>query len=131
MTFLDFGPPDRAEVLRPHEVHPPQGFSTTRAPGRTVTNVAIWLVQLDPVSRRGADITVQQLRAGLTLKTRLNNTDPTVGSLEPDVVIEGGSYSTHAEFKPLRQGATTISLLTPPGFTEASNSTTLPVTVKD
>lgn len=131
MTYMPLGPPDRAEVHRPHEVHPPQGFSTTRDAGRDVTNVAIWLVQLDPVTRRGADITVQELRAGITAKVRLQNSDPTVGSLAPEVMIEGGRNSTHTEFKPLRPGKTTITVLSPQGFAEASNSTTLPVTVKE
>lgn len=130
LTYHPYGPPDEAEVLRPDVEHPVLGFVANVAPGGPSTEVAVWMVQLDPVTRRGADITVQHLRAGLSTKVRLRSSDPTVGSVAPEAMIPAGAHSAVVQFKPLRPGKTTLSVTTPPGFTQASNSTSLPVTVR-
>ncbi len=131
ITYLPYGPPDRAEVFRPHEEHPKLGFFTNLAPGRASTRVAVWMVQLDPVTRRGADVTVQHLRAGLTAKVPLLNSDPAVGVVDSEVIISAGDSHGIAEFKPLKSGKTVLSVKPLPGFAEPSNSTTLPATVQE
>ena len=44
------------------------------------THVVVWTAYLDPVTHRSADITVQPLRAGLSLTIPLTNSNPAVGT---------------------------------------------------
>jgi len=122
------GPPDEAEILRPESPLRPGGFFSSVA-GRN-TAVTVFTVYLDPKTHRGADITVQPLRAGLSLTVALKNSDPAVGTASETVTIAGGSDHGDTEFKPLAVGTTVLSAVTPEGFTAASNSTTLKAVVK-
>jgi hypothetical protein len=91
----------------------------------TPATVIAWTVQLDPVTLRSADITVQPLRAGLTLTVPLTNSNPKVGTVVSQVTIAGGTDHAMAEFKPLAVGQTEISVVTPKNFTPSANSTTV------
>jgi hypothetical protein len=123
ITPASYGPPDEGEVLRPDAPVAPPQFVTSVAMGDVP--LAVWTAQLDPVTRRGADITVQPLRAGITLNVQVGNTNPAVGTVESTVVIEGGSEHARTQFTPVSAGSTVISVATPPGFTTPSNGTTV------
>jgi hypothetical protein len=122
------GPPDEAEILRPESPLRPGGFFSSVA-GRA-TQVLVYTAYLDPKTRRGADITVQALRAGMSLTVGSKNSNPAVGTAADSVTIVGGSEQGETQFKPLSVGSTELSVTTPEGFTTASNSTTLKAVVK-
>jgi len=123
------GPPDEAEILRPESPLRPGGFFTSV--GGTHTAIIVFTVYLDPTTHRGADITVQPLRAGTSLTVALKNSDPAIGTAADTVTIAGGSDQGETHFTPLAVGSTVLSLITPEGFTTASNSTTLKAVVKE
>ena len=125
------GPPDEAELLVKEIAEGPHGFVTSlAAPAPTI--VTAYTVQLDPVTRRGADLTVQPVRAGATIQAVFTNSNPAAGTLKSmDMTIPGGSSSAVTHFTPSGLGTTVISLATPAGYTKASNSTSLTVTVKN
>jgi hypothetical protein len=116
-----FGPPDKQEISQPDvPVHEPQ-FIASVANAPKVMLVA-WTAMLDPRTRRGADITVQPLRAGLQLELPLQNTNPAVGSIQPSVKIQGGMEHGTIDFVALSKGTTVISAVIPEGFTPPSNA---------
>lgn len=121
------GAPDEAEILRPNAPIGVNGFFT-KVTGGPVHFVA-YMAQLDRVTRRGADITVQMLRSGLTLKVNLTNSDPSVGTSPSTVTVVGGSDQGGGVFTPLKEGSSVISVVTPRGFTTPSNATTLKAVV--
>jgi len=104
-----------------------QGFLTTVS-GKP-TRLLIHTVQLDPVSHRAADITIQGLRAGMDLDVDLKNTNPDAGSIDPRVTIHGGTDHAVTQFVPKGEGSVELSVVTPPGFTQSSNDALLKVTV--
>ncbi|MDQ6705374.1 MAG: hypothetical protein M3Z85_05350 [Acidobacteriota bacterium] len=123
------GPPDEAEVLRPNAPRGPSGlFSSLGA--RRPTPISIYTAHLDPVTHRCADITVQPLRAGLSLKVVLKNSNPAIGTVGESVTIAGGTEQGGTEFNPLSLGTTEISLLTPEGYTTPTNATSLTAVVR-
>jgi hypothetical protein len=125
-----YGPPDEAEVLRKEGGAGTSGFVSSLSDGHTMALVA-WMVQLDPATLRGADITVQPLRAGLSVTVDMKISNTAVGKVSSPVTITGGSDHAVTEFKPLRTGTTVISAITPPGFTTSSNSTTVNAIVRE
>jgi hypothetical protein len=124
------GTPDEAELLRPNAPVGPNGFFAKKSAGHPIP-IVVYTVQLDPVTHRCADITVQPLRAGQTLKVDLSNSDPSVGNVASSVTIQGGSSQGYAEFTPRNVGTTTLSVTTPPGFTTPTNATSLKGVVTD
>jgi hypothetical protein len=125
-----YGPPDEAEVLRKEGGAGTSGFVSSLSDGHPMALVA-WMVQLDPATLRGADITVQPLRAGLSVTVDMKMSNTAVGKVSSPVTITGGSDHAVTEFKPLRTGTTVISAITPPGFTTSSNSTTVNAIVRE
>lgn len=125
------GPPDEAELLVKEIAEGPHGFVThLEAPAPTIVN--IYSVQLDPVTRRGADLTVQPVRAGQKIEAVLTNSNPSVGVLKTmNLTISGGSSLASTYFAPAAVGVTEIAVTPPAGYTKASNSTFLTVTVKE
>ena len=121
ITPAAYGPPDEREVLQPEAPEVPPRFATSLAHG--IVPLVVWTAQLDPSTKRGADITVQPLRAGLSLNVLLRNTNPAIGTVDSSVVIEGGSEHAPTQFTPLSAGSTVISVDTPSGFTTPSNAT--------
>jgi hypothetical protein len=105
-----------------------QGFLTSVSAGKP-TRLFIHTVQLDPVSHRAADITIQALRGGMNLPVDLKISDPTVGTMDAKVTITGGMDHAITQFTPLHEGAVALSVVVPPGFTEASNDGWLKVSV--
>lgn len=122
ITPASNGPPDEAQVLRNEDTT--YRFYAKLADGKK-TPLAIWTVQLDPVSHRGADITVQPLRAGLTVTIPLTAKDPSIGRIQPSVTIKGGEQRALADFEPLSVGTTVVSVDTPRGFTPSANSSSV------
>jgi hypothetical protein len=90
----------------------------------------VWTVQLDPVTLRSADVTVQPLRAGMTLDVVLESSNASVGSVTSPVRIASGSDHATTHFHPLGVGSTDISVVTPPGFTKSDNSTSVKAIVQ-
>jgi hypothetical protein len=87
-------------------------------------------VYLDPKTKRGADITAQKLRPGVTVKAKLSNTDPSVGTVPEVVTFHGPDEWKMIEFTPLKPGHTVITIDTPEGFTRPSNATEVGANVK-
>ena len=104
-----------------------QGFITSLS--AKPTRLFIHTVQLDPVTHRAADITIQALRGGLELPVDLKISDPAVGAIDAHVTIAGGADHATTQFTPLNEGSVALSVVVPPGFTEASNDGWLKVTV--
>jgi hypothetical protein len=125
------GPPDEAELLSKEIAEGPHGFVTSAsAPVPTV--VTAYTVQLDPATLRGADLTVQAVRPGVSIRAVLTNTNPAAGKLkQSDLTIAPGSSSGVTYFVPETAGKTDVSVITPTGYAQARNSTTLTITVKD
>lgn len=126
---IGIGPPDEAELFRKEAADEAHGFLATLSSHNTLP-IGVYLVQLDPKTHRGADITVQALRPGLSVTVDLKSSDSTVGSIASPVTITGGSSKAVAPFSPLHEGETMVSVVTPEGFTPAYNSTLLKAIVK-
>lgn len=122
LTPASQGPPDEAQVLRKEAPDGTHRFMSSLSRPNPTSLVA-WLAQLDPVTLRAADITVQPLRAGLTLTVMLTNSNPEVGSVASSVVILGGAEGGAVDFTPLSPGSAEISVTTPKDFTRPANST--------
>jgi len=105
-----------------------QGFITSLAAG-TPTAIKVHTVQLDPVSHRAADITIQALRGGMDLTVDLKNTNPGAGTIDSRVTIQGGTDHANTQFVPKSEGSLELSVVPPPGFMESSNDGMLKVTV--
>ena len=116
------GAPDEAEVLRPEAPEFPHGFFGNLAAGKT-TGIVVYTAYLVPKTHRGADITIQPLRAGISLKVNLQNSNPAVGIIPDSVTIMGGSDQAEAKFTALSVGSTVLSVDTPAGYTTPRNST--------
>jgi len=124
-----YGPPDEAELFRKGQ-EGSRGFVSHLA-RKAKMSMAVWTAQLDPVTLRSADITVQPLRAGMILKVDIESSNPAVGSVGNSVVIKGGSEIGNTVFTPLSKGSTVISAITPAGFTKSANSTSVEAIVKE
>ena len=129
ITPRPYGPPDEAELFR-KQGESDRGFVSSLGKSDTMALV-VWTAQLDPESHRSADITVQELRAGVKVEVRLASSDPMVGGVDPVVTIEGATDHAVTKFQPRRPGKTLISALTPEGFTQSANSTSVTAIVKE
>ena len=129
IAYSAHGAPDEAEYLRPKS-RIPRPFVASLS-SKKPEHVAVWTVYLDPVTRRGADMTAQRLRPGVTVQVELSSSDPTVGKVPGTVKLDGSSEFYMAEFTALRPGETVLTVNTPPGFTTPSNATSVTATVKE
>ena len=118
------GPPDEMELFRPDHPIGPHGFFIKKS-SPTPMDVVIYTAQMDPVTKRCADITVQRLRAGLDIKVTISNSNSAVGSIPATVIMHGGLAQSPTTFTPKSVGKTVLSITAPPGFTAPSNATTL------
>jgi hypothetical protein len=128
-VVIGLGPPDEAEVFRKEAAEEPHGLSVSLSKGPSFP-LTVYMVQLDPVTHRGADITVQALRRGASVTVELMSSDPTVGTIGSPVSIGSGISSGVMPFIARKAGTTVISAATPAGFTPAKNSTSLTVVVR-
>jgi hypothetical protein len=123
------GPPDEAELFHKEIADGPRGFLVRLSAGEA-TPVMVYSVQLDPATGRSADLTVQPLRAGVSLQVPLLNSNPAIGKLHASsLVIAAGTHTAATAFTPLSVGSTVISLSTPEGFTKSANATAMTVIV--
>lgn len=118
-------PPDEAEFFRGESAKRDHGIVTTLAAGPVYFD--LYAARLDPITHRGADLTVQTLRPGVAPKIELKSSDPTVGTIASPVVLQG-MHAT-AQFTPLSTGTTVVSFPAPPGFTTPGNTTAFTVVV--
>jgi hypothetical protein len=125
ITLASQGPPDEAHVFRKEAAEPITPSFVTPLSQPTPTRLVVWTLQLHPVTLRGADITTQALRPGLSVTIPLTNSNPAVGTMASSVTIQGGSDHAITEFTPLSVGSTEISVTTPQGFAPSANSTKL------
>jgi len=116
------GPPDEAHVLRKEAPDGTHRFSASLA-HPVATSLIAWTAQLDPVTHRGADITVQPLRAGLNLSISLTNSNPAVAEVASTVAIKGGFDHGSVVIAPLGTGSAEIEAGTPMNFVHPANST--------
>lgn len=131
VVFAAYGPPDEAEVLRTQATRDPRPFTISLKDGKPA-QIAVWSVYLDPASKRGADITAQKLRPGVTPKVELKNSDPAVGKIVSSVTLSGKTPYEITEFTPLSVGKTVISIETQPaGFTMPTNAHYVTAIVKE
>jgi hypothetical protein len=129
VVFSPYGPPDEEEVLRPMPNPAPRPFFASLAENKPLW-LSLWPVYLDPVNRRGADITAQRLRPGMTVPVQLKNSNPAVASISPNVILSEKRFDAVTQFQPLSAGETTISVDTPPGFTTPSNATSVTAVIR-
>jgi hypothetical protein len=130
ITPSPYGPPDEAELFRKETSETPRGFVASLSKPEKM-NLLVWTVQLDPATLRSADVTVQPLRAGMSLTVGLNSSDPAVGTIVSPVTIAAGAEHGTTTFTPVGRGSTKISVVTPEGFTTSSNSTAVSAVVRD
>jgi hypothetical protein len=123
-----YGPPDEAELHGNHKISPTSELYTKLGKGKLP--LVVWTVQLDPATMRAADVTVQPLRAGMTLDVALGNSNPAVGKIKSPIRIQPGMEMEATEFEPLTAGSAVLSVQTPPGFSTPANSTTLKAVVQ-
>lgn len=128
IAYAAHGAPDEAEYKS--KVRVPRPFVASVSAKKS-ERIAVWTVYLDPVTRRGADMTAQKLRAGVSLEVELASSDPTVGKVPGTVKLDGSSEYYTAEFTALRPGQTVLTVNTPAGFTTPSNATSVTATVKE
>jgi hypothetical protein len=116
------GPPDEGQVLKKQTSDGSHGF-TMKESEHTPMQLIAWTAQLDPKTHRSADITVQPLRAGISLTVPIVNSNPSVGKIASQITIMGGSDHGSADFTASSGGTTEISVVTPKNFTVSANST--------
>ena len=124
-----YGPPDEAELFR-KSGEGARGFIAHLA-GNTEMPLSVWTAQLDPITLRSADITVQPLRAGISITVNVESSNPAAGKVTSPVIIKGGTEIGHAQFTALSKGTTLITAITPSNFTKSTNSTTVEAIVKE
>jgi hypothetical protein len=124
----EYGPPDEAELHRKEQKEVPRGFVASVSQSGTVPLV-VWTVQLDPTTLRGADVTVQPLRAGRSVTVEVKCDNPAVGKVVSPVTIAAASEHAVTDFTPTAEGSTVVTAVIPKGFTKPSNSTSVPAIV--
>ena len=128
VVFQPYGPPDRAEVQR--NTRDARPFTASLARKRKL-QLALWVVYLDRDTHRGADITVQSLRAGVTPTVELTSSNPAVGTVTSPATLNPLSRTLEVDFTALTPGKTVISVSTPSGFTTPSNAVTVGATITE
>jgi len=128
VVYSPYGPPDEAEVLRTKPTRDPRPFTISLAEKKPAW-IALWPAYLDPGTKRGADITAQRLRPGVTMTVKLTSSNPEVGKITSPITLRDSAEFGETEFVPVSAGQTIISVETPAGFTTPSNATTVTANV--
>lgn len=132
VAFAPYGPPDEAAVLRKSDLHDTRRFFASVSEARTKPlRLALFTGFIHPASGRMADITLQRLRAGVSITVELTSSNPAVAKVASPVTISPGKATADTDFTPLAPGEAIISISTPPGFGKPENATWVPVTVKE
>jgi hypothetical protein len=117
------GPPDEAQLFRYHTAAERNSKFVMSLSKEGPMNLIVWTARLDPVTHRCADITVEPLRAGYSIKVPVKNSNPDVGDADTEITIEGSSDHGIVRFKAKKEGTAEISIVTPKDFTPSENST--------
>jgi hypothetical protein len=132
VAYGRYGPPDEAAVLRNTGAQDDRRFYASLSDSREhPIYLAVWSVHVDPVSGLAADITVQDLRPGVSATVTLKSSNPGIGTVESPVTIPSGSNHSVSRFTPMNRGETVISVSTPSGFATPNNATAVPAVVVD
>lgn len=126
-----YGPPEEGNVKRRGRIVGGSGAMFLSRSDKHPVRIVAWSAYLDPESERAADITVQPLRAGLSVTVTLTSSNPAVAKVESPLVIKSGVNRAFAQLTPLSEGSTVISIETPAGFSTPKNATSVPATVMD
>lgn len=127
-VFFGLQPPDEAELWRKDAAERDHGGVAELSRKK---EFKIYTASLDPTTHRGADLTIQNLRPGVSISLEVHSSDPSVGTIASPVIINGTNGEASVEFTPLREGRTVITMSTPPGFTAPTNSTSYTIIVLD
>ena len=120
------GPPDEADMFRKEAAEREHGIVVDLS--QKHATLTLYMARLHPVHHRGADITVQGLRPGVSATVELQSSDPSVGTITSPVIISGTEAT--AKFTAHSVGKTVISMKTPEGFTTTGNANSFTVIVK-
>jgi hypothetical protein len=125
-----YGPPDESAVKRKGGVDVPREFFASLSDAKVhPVLIGVWTAHIDPPSGRVADITVQALRAGVSVTVALKSSNPDVATVESPLTIKSGDAHVVGRFIPVGEGKTIISINTPEGFATPKNATSAPATV--
>ncbi len=130
VVFAPYGPPDEGEFLKPMPRPNDRPLFASLSDNKPLW-LTIWPVYLDPTTRRGADITAQRLRPGLSVKVDLANSNPAVAKVDESVTLTTKTVCAFAQFHPLKVGQTVVSINTPPDFITPSNATSVTASVRE
>jgi len=132
VTYGPWGPPDEAVVLRKSDFSDDRAFTVSAADAKQhPVKLIVWTVYLDRRTGRAADITVQPLRAGVSVTVALQSSNPAVGTVDSPVTIRTEDDHAVTWFTPVAKGRTVISIETPAGFSTPKNATRVPATVSE
>jgi hypothetical protein len=132
VAYESYGPPDEAAVRRKGAYNNSREFYASLSDAKVhPMHVTVYSAYLDPTTKRAADITIQQLRPGVTATLFLESTDPAVGTVESPVTIGPGASQVKSRFIPMDKGRTVITVSTPAGFSTPGNATAVPATVSN
>ncbi len=132
VAYESYGPPDEAAVRRKGAYSNSREFYASLSDAKVhPMHVTVYSAHLDPDTKRAADITIQELRPGVTATVFLESTDPAVGTVESPVTIGPGASQAKSLFIPMDKGRTVITVSTPAGFSTPANATAVPATVSN
>jgi hypothetical protein len=132
VAYEGYGPPDEAAVRRKGAYSDSREFYASLTDAKVhPMHVTVYSVYLDPETGRGADITVQPLRAGVTATVVLKSSDPAAATVESPVTIGSGFSWVKSRFIPMDKGRTVITVNTPDGFSTPGNAASVPATVSN
>lgn len=132
VAYAPYGPPDEAAVKRKSDLHDTRRFFASVSEARAKPlRLALFTGFIHPDSGRMADITLQRLRAGVSITVELTSSNPAVAKVASPVTIPSGKATVETDFIPLAPGEAIISISQPPGFGKPENATWVPVTVKE
>jgi hypothetical protein len=132
VAYGRYGPPDEAAVLRNTGAHDDRRFYASLADSKEhPIHLVVWSVHLDPATGLAADMTVEDLRPGVSATVDLKSSNPGIGTVESPVTIQSGSNHSALKFIPVSKGETVVSVSTPSGFSTPNNATKVPAVVMD
>jgi hypothetical protein len=130
VAYSRYGAPDEAAVLQGTGASDDRRFYASLDDAKEhPVHVVVYSVYLHPANGLAADMTVQELRAGISVTVNLKSSHPAVGTVESPVTIPSGAVIMPSRFTPVSLGETVISVSTPAGFSTPKNATMVPAVV--
>jgi len=100
-------------------------FTSSIAAG--ATPLTLYIGQLDPTTHNF--VIQQQVAGSLGVSVTLGDSNTAIGTVPTPVTFAGGASTAVVQFTPIMTGSTTISVVTPAGYTTGGNNTTLAANV--